>query len=159
MILTCWYMYSCSTRILAMYHVHYCYISNILTYLSEFWKHCYPPPSCCSDVQPTVVSLITPCRLGLYSKGKHAPSFIWELLDKGFHNEQKINIFYNFLKNYQKNQHITCTKPIILNAINMRISVKPKSDYSETCLERPLPWETTCLDRQCIFGRRTHISI
>ena len=30
---------------------------------------------------------------------------------------------------------------------------------SENCLERPLPWETTCLDRPHIFGRRTCISI
>ena len=31
--------------------------------------------------------------------------------------------------------------------------------YSETCLKRPMPWETTCLNRPCIFVRRTYISI
>ncbi len=31
--------------------------------------------------------------------------------------------------------------------------------YSETCLERPLPGETTCLDRPRIFSRRTDILI
>ncbi len=31
--------------------------------------------------------------------------------------------------------------------------------YSRTYLERPLPWETTCLDRPHIFDRKTYISI
>ncbi len=31
--------------------------------------------------------------------------------------------------------------------------------YSETCWERPLPWETTCLGRPHICGRKTYISI
>ena len=34
-----------------------------------------------------------------------------------------------------------------------------QSTYSETCLERPLPWETTWLQRPHIFGRRANISV
>ena len=31
--------------------------------------------------------------------------------------------------------------------------------YSETCLERPLLWETTCIEGPHIPGRRSHISV
>ncbi len=31
--------------------------------------------------------------------------------------------------------------------------------YSETCLERPLPWKTICLKGPHILGRRSHISM
>ncbi len=31
--------------------------------------------------------------------------------------------------------------------------------YSETCLERPLPWETTCLEGPPVWGRKSHIPV
>ncbi len=31
--------------------------------------------------------------------------------------------------------------------------------YSEICHERPLPWETTCIERPDIPARRSHISM
>ena len=33
------------------------------------------------------------------------------------------------------------------------------SEYNETCLERPLPWETTCLEGPQSPVRRSHISL
>ncbi len=32
-------------------------------------------------------------------------------------------------------------------------------DYSETCVERPLPWEITCLEGPLLWGRKSHISM
>ncbi len=34
-----------------------------------------------------------------------------------------------------------------------------RKQYSGSCLERPLPWETTCLERQDIPGRRSSVSM
>ncbi len=59
------------------------------------------------------------------------------------------NIYYNW--NIIVKAHATNVK---FGAYRVRTT-----QYSETCLERPLPWETTCLDRPHIFGRRTYISI
>ncbi len=59
-----------------------------------------------------------------------------------------------------------------LGALFEKLSIKTKtaglgakltyiwqSTYSETCLERPLSWETTCLEGPLVFGRRSHISM
>ncbi len=41
-----------------------------------------------------------------------------------------------------------------LNILGNKIYV-----YSETCLERPLPWQTTCLEGPHIPGRSSHMSM
>ncbi len=44
-------------------------------------------------------------------------------------------------------------------SFNLNPDKMGKTWYSDTCLERALPWETKCLERPNIPGRRSHISM
>ncbi len=70
-------------------------------------------------------------------------------------------LWQNIVEKHNKRQYSKRNSRFRYRYKDLGYSVPPDvaTAYSETYLERPLPRESTSLDRPCIFDRRTYISI